>query len=194
MWWWCRIPQSSSICLSLESLQANAADMTYSFITQLGTCSTVKGTHDSLAPQHKNLCSLYCKRFANADYVLARSLDAYANHPNILITYDIACQYSIHLVDRFRKHSPKLVDAAARAKTAVPKAHIQGHKDDCQYRFTLMYTPGAGMFGGETIETDWAETNKLGASTHEMAGANRHDHCNDHFGDINWRKQRKIGK
>ena len=175
-------------------LQANAADMTYSFTTQLGTCNTVKGMHNSRTLQLYNLCALYHKRFANADYVLARSLDTYTNHPNILITYNIACQYSIHLVDHFHKHSPKLVDAIACAKTAVPKAHIQGHKDDCQYRFALTYTPGAGMFGRETIETDWAETNKLGASTREMAGANRHDHCNDHFGDINWRKQWKIGK
>ena len=139
---------------------------------------------------HNKFCT---HRFANANFILAQSLEQYAEHPHILITYDIACQFSVHLSDRFCIHSPKLVPAITQAKTAVPKAHIKGHKGDCQYRFALPYIAGAGAFSGETIETDWAETNKLGSSTHKMAAGNRHDHCNDHLGDINWRKQRNIG-
>ena len=132
-------------------------------------------------------------RFANADFVLARSLQAYATHPYILVTYDIACQYLKYIVQRFQVHSPQLVDAVTLSRYAVPIFHVQGHKDDCQYRFAPPYMEGTGCFKGETIETTWSETNKLGASTREMAAGNRHDHINDHIGDINWRKARRMG-
>jgi hypothetical protein len=95
--------------------------------------------------------------------------------------------------ERFARHSPELVPAVSIATKAVPKLHVQGHKDDCQYRFALSYIPGAGRFGGETIETDWAELNKLAPSTREMGPGMRKDHINDHLGDINWRRVRNMG-
>lgn len=132
-------------------------------------------------------------RFANADFVLARSLDAYKSHPYILVTYDIACQYVKKIAERFGVHSPDLVDAVVAAVFAVPKLHVQGHKEDCQYNYALSYISGAGRFGGETIETTWSELNRIAAAVREMGPGMRKDHINDHLGDINWRKVQNIG-
>ena len=133
-------------------------------------------------------------RFANADFVLARSLDAYPDYSFLLVTYDIACQYVKHIETPFAKHSPRLVEAVRNALYAIGKLHVQGHKDDCQYRYSLSYFYGAGRLGGETIETDWAELNRLAPSTREMGPGMRKDVINDHLNDINWRRVKNMGK
>jgi hypothetical protein len=121
----------------------------------------------------------------NADYVLSHSLWQYKTHPFVLVTYDIACQYVKKIVKRFQKHSPELVNAVTKAIVAVPKLHVQGHKDNCQYQYALPYIFGAGNLGGETIETTWAELNKL-VYLQEVGPVARHDGCNNQLGDINW--------
>ena len=133
-------------------------------------------------------------RFAHADFVLAKSLLPYDTHPYILVTDDIGCQYEKKLVERFKVHSPNLTDAAALARIAIGKMHVQAHKDDCQYLYALQYITGAGSLGGETIETGWAETNHIASFTREMGQAFRHDRVNDQFNDCNWQKHVNMGE
>jgi hypothetical protein len=98
------------------------------------------------------------------------------------------------IAERFDKHSPELTEAVVAATMAIGKLHVQAHKDDCQYRYALQYIFGAGCLGGETIETGWAETNRIACSTREMAAGYRHDRINDQLGDGNWQKQSNMGE
>ena len=77
---------------------------------------------------------------------------------------------------------------------AIGKMHVQAHKEDCQYNYALQYTLGAGCLGGETIETGWAEHNKIATITREMAAGFCHDKINDHVGDDCWQKSANMGE
>ncbi|KAJ7282279.1 hypothetical protein C8J57DRAFT_974891, partial [Mycena rebaudengoi] len=54
-----------------------------------------------------------------------------------VLTHYIACQYSINLVKRFMdpksKFPERVRDAVKQLGMFVPKLHLKGHKDDCQY-------------------------------------------------------------
>lgn len=131
----------------------------------------------------------------NADYALMKSIQPYANHPYLLVSYDIACQYSKNIVQCFMNkfpNQPELAQAMQRAIFAVPKLHVQGHKDDCQYRYSLNFIEGARRMAGELIETAWAHANKDGPSTCEMNPGHQHDVLNDVYGFWNWLKTIKI--
>lgn len=106
----------------------------------------------------------------------------------IVVTYDIACQYGIGIVERFRQRFPDLVDVVSQIVFLVPKLHLQAHKDDCQYRYSLNYAKNVGRNHGEGIESGWAARNEEGGSTSEMNGGHRHNTLDDTSGDWNWKK------
>ncbi|TDL17558.1 hypothetical protein BD410DRAFT_843487 [Rickenella mellea] len=132
------------------------------------------------------------ERYANSDYALAQALKHNVVE-DIIVTYDISCQYCINLVKRFAERFPNRADIIKFVKCLVPKLHLQGHKDDCQYRYSLNYTPGVGRTHGEGIESGWAESNQAGGSTKEMNHGHWHDTLNDFHGDWNWVKMQNIG-
>ena len=134
-------------------------------------------------------------RFVNADFALAKSIQSYANYPYLLVSYDIACQYSKNVHCHFLGvFSPELAELVTQAIFAVPKLHCQGHKDDCQYRYSLNYIEHAGRMAGELIETAWAEANNIGPSTREMTPGHWHDMLNDLYDFWNWWKVMQMGK
>jgi hypothetical protein len=76
----------------------------------------------------------------------------------------------------------------------VPKMHLQGHKDDCQYRYSFNFTPGVGCTCGELIETAWSEGNQTAGSTKEENDGHRHDSLDDFHNYWNWEKAHKMGQ
>lgn len=134
-------------------------------------------------------------RYANVDFAFRKSVQTYLNHPYLLVSYDIACQYSRNLTKHLLKgfpDIPQLRDLVEWTIFAVPKLHIQGHKDDCQYQYLLNYIEGAGCTARELIETSWAEMNNVGPSTRKMNPGHCHDVLNDLYGDWNWRKVKRM--
>ena len=109
-----------------------------------------------------------------------------------MLAYDINCQYGIHLVDRFRKSFPGLVGVVERLVLLVGKMHLRGHKDDCQYRFSLNYTDCCARTAGEALEGSWAEAKQAGASTKEMNPGHRHDTITDYQNHWNITKLRGL--
>ena len=91
----------------------------------------------------------------------------------IMGTYDIACQYENKIEERFAKNFPDLVDVVSQIEFLVPKLHLHGHKDDCQYCYSLNFTDNAGRTHGEGIETGWAVRNEEGGSTKETNHGHR---------------------
>ncbi|KAF8963730.1 hypothetical protein BDZ97DRAFT_1637389, partial [Flammula alnicola] len=106
----------------------------------------------------------------------------------ILVTYDVACQYFIHLKSRFLLSFAALAPLIDIVNMLVPKKHLDGHKEDCRYRFSLNYTKGSGRSHGEGVEVSWSESKQAGASTRQMNHGHRHDTLNDLHNDWNWCK------
>ncbi|KAJ6489120.1 hypothetical protein C8R45DRAFT_929812 [Mycena sanguinolenta] len=133
------------------------------------------------------------ERYANTDYAVRGVLRNLHLIRTLLLTYDIACQYSIHFVEQF-KNAVKdgIFPSSVLAILLVPKMHLQGHKDDCRYRWSLNWTKGMGRTDGERIEGTWAETKQAGGMTKEMNAGHRHDTLNDFFNDWNWIKVQNL--
>ncbi|KAF8952930.1 hypothetical protein BDZ97DRAFT_1670418 [Flammula alnicola] len=143
------------------------------------------------------------ERYANADFGLAYALERFVSHPSIkagqffpeiLVTYDVACQYCVHLKSRFSSNFIHLSEAAASIRLLVPKKHLDGHKEDCKYRFSLNYSKGTGRGHGEGIEVSWSESKQSGASTRQMNHGHRHDTLNDLHNDWNWTKVQGLAE
>ena len=144
----------------------------------------------------------YPSRYANGDYVLAYflrrwliwdSLQRIRYFRRIVETYDVACQYYVHLRARFESSFPDLADVIDLMYLLVPKKHLDGHIDRCKYRFSLNYTDGVGRSHGEGIEPSWAESKQSGGSTRQMNHGHRHDTINDLHNYWNWNKLRGLG-
>lgn len=115
---------------------------------------------------------------------------------NILISYDIACQWFRNLDSRMKNLWPKEISPAQDLSLApaIGKFHepAHGQKDHEEYSFNLI--PGVGKTEGEGPECIWAIHNPLAAPTKPMAPASRMLVLDDNFGFWNWLKYTGHGK
>ncbi|KAM6491450.1 hypothetical protein JOM56_013019 [Amanita muscaria] len=155
---------------------------------------TVTGTALVLCPHHglvrKNGVRDLQKgeRFCNMDYAILSSLSGNLL-PRIVITYDIGCQWSKHFRRRMEDFPSFMhINENTNIDVGIPSWHINGHGPRCQSNFSLSYMQGVGRTCGEEVETSWAQTNALGASTREMGPGARHETLNDQWGGCNFRK------
>ena len=150
-------------------------------------------------------------RYCNMDYIFITSIVLFGLSllKTFLISYDIACQWSIHLFSRTRaiqeemnkeileERSPILdipiLKPNTQTRFVVPKFHLPAHIPGCQMRFAFMFTKGAGLGDGEAPERGWADSNPLGTSTREMGPGSRRDTLDCHWGDYNWCKCKDLG-
>ena len=128
------------------------------------------------------------------DYFLVKSL-AKSALKMFIISYDIACQWSIHLLERIKKIDVNcpLLSSDCTIKFAVPKFHLPAHIPACRNKFAFMLTPGTGLGDGEAPERGWGEANPLGPATCEMGPGTWRDTLDFNFSDYNWRKIIKLG-
>lgn len=117
---------------------------------------------------------------------------------SIMISYDIVCQWKIHLVARshqlpeeLRHNSPDLPPLQERLHFGIPVWHAGAHEDKCQVANSLRYQPGAGHTDGEGIERGWSRVNPHASSTKEMGAGARQDTLDDIFAHHNF--ERNIG-
>lgn len=140
-------------------------------------------------------------RFTNTDFAIARALKqvmmsavmAKSMHTakqfrRVIITYDVACQFSIKFKTRFGRSFPDFEFIVDLIYFLVAKMHLFGHIDGCKYKYNLNYFFGSGRIHGEGIETTWAESKQAGGSTRQMNAGHRHDKVNDLHNFWNWMK------
>ncbi|KAF9496303.1 hypothetical protein BDN71DRAFT_1468824 [Pleurotus eryngii] len=132
----------------------------------------------------------YVWGYLNMDYLYFSSV---RNHSSLdlVVSYDIACQWSTNLARRSTSYPPDLVAAAnshLSTRYLVPKFHLYAHRNDCQINYSFNLTPNVGRTDGESPERGWAAMNPVASSTKEMGPGSRRDTLDDHFGDYNWRK------
>ncbi|KAF7317461.1 CxC2 domain-containing protein [Mycena chlorophos] len=134
------------------------------------------------------------ERYANVDYIYASAARHFSRLLRVMLSYDIACQWSKDLRKRL-KHLPPLVRLyIARAffgamyRFVIPKMHIKGHILVCQLLFSLYLALAAGQLDGEGIERVWAMSGSLAGSTKMSGPGARSDQLDDHWGFWNWSK------
>jgi hypothetical protein len=102
----------------------------------------------------------------------------------VLLLYDIACQYSVHLLERIEDDLPEGIEIDC----GIGMFHVHGHQEECFYRFAPSFIPGAGNVAGEILETLWSELNQISSSTRTMTLASRAETLEDHTSDSNFKK------
>lgn len=130
------------------------------------------------------------------DYALLSTLEG-RTLPRLVLSYDIACQWSKNLATwmaRLPEHLRLDLDAV-QTTFSIPKFHLSGaHGDLCQGPFSLNFKEGVGHTDGEGIERNWARVNGAAHSTREMGPGSRHDTLDDTMGHSNWRKLVDLGE
>jgi hypothetical protein len=144
----------------------------------------------------RNVLAMYLMltrhRYVNTDYGISSALKEMSGLQEIVLSYDIACQYSRRFPDRFAA-SPFLEMPRCLLLWAVPKFHLPAHREECRYSLSFNYLKHVGRTDGEAIERLWSGHNFLSGSTMRMSPEARLDTLNAHFADWNWRKLCSMG-
>ncbi|KAJ7081795.1 hypothetical protein B0H15DRAFT_786116, partial [Mycena belliarum] len=138
------------------------------------------------------------ERYINMDYMLWMSLLGYDDLVQIMVSYDIVCQWHINIWCRLVKYSPQLITGAGEPGKRffvwlIPKFHLPAHIESCNILYSFDLTPYVGRTDGEAPERGWANANPLAASTKEMGPGARRDTLDDHFNDWNHKKIIAMG-
>ena len=113
-----------------------------------------------------------------------------------LVTYDIACQWSINLfkcVSSFPSHLQMALPEDDLAY-GIPKLHFASHESRDHSKFSLNHKPGAARTDGEGIERRWWFVQPIAAATLGMGPGRRHSVLEDQWGYSNWRKYVNMRK
>ncbi|KAJ7795078.1 hypothetical protein B0H14DRAFT_3496404 [Mycena olivaceomarginata] len=106
----------------------------------------------------------------------------------VVVSYDIACQYSIKFWERQLK-MPEWMRLRMPPKNLlwkVPNFHLPPHKDKCHGPYSFHFMWGARMTHGEGVEQNWAFSNGAAASTRLMGPGARQATLEDVFGFHNY--------
>ena len=147
----------------------------------------------SYLPEHSHyqlLITLF--RYINTDYIVASYL-RHCQVRNIKISYDIACKWSINLLNRFETQHEDVNLSKFSIMHLVPKFHLPAHGAKCQAQYLFNYTCGMGRTHGETVEQEWAYINLAALSTQEMGPGARHSALDNSWGGWNWKKLLGLG-
>jgi Kyakuja-Dileera-Zisupton transposase len=129
------------------------------------------------------------------DYLFFSSLGA-CEVTSVVVSYDIACQWSKLLWDRmelYGRNLPPNIDKSKDIVFLVPKFHLPAHIESCQTTYSFNLTPFVGRTDGEAPERGWSHINPIATSTREMGPGSRRDTLDDHFSDWNWKKTVGMG-
>lgn len=114
----------------------------------------------------------------------------------IIVSYDIVCQWSIHIWERMKAYPHWMHTDHAGVRSfhfLIPKFHLPAHIMVCQTVFSFNFNRHVGRTDGEAPERGWSQINAAATSTAEMGPGNRRDTLDDHFGNGNWWKTTRMG-
>lgn len=153
--------------------------------TELVICRRVKG--ESYIFPFAIAWSNWSHRQCNVDYVFLSSVKG-VKTLFMVVSYDVICQWGVHFWERMKKMKEELhlTMPEANLTLLIPKFHLPAHKTACQSYFSFNFARGVGNTHGETIEENWADSNKAAAQTKEMGPGSRQDTLDDIYGFHNW--------
>ncbi|TFK59939.1 hypothetical protein BDN72DRAFT_780066 [Pluteus cervinus] len=186
--------QPKSTCSSHSAV--NNSRLTDGLATS-GVGSVGCARHDCMRP-----CSIgdlqKGERYANMDYLFLLSLNQKELQEliDLVVSYDIACQWWINLLKRMLNYSKAIQMDGGKLQSftyLVPKFHLPAHITSCQTRYSFNFHQHVGRTDGESPERGWSHINPVALSTCEMGPGSRRDTINDHLGDWNWKKTHTMG-
>lgn len=129
------------------------------------------------------------------DYMFLSSLRG-TQYQRLIVSYDIACQWSIHLCERILAFPEdlQLVFSENGVIFVVPKFHLPSHVASCQTAYSYNLTRGAADTDGEAPERGWSDINPASNQTKEMGPGSRRDVIDNLFGDWNHKKLIGLGE
>ena len=135
-------------------------------------------------------------RYINMDFIYASSV---GHFPGVerMTTYDIACQWAVHLEERIAQLPEGVrVDVAPfkELRYAIGKLHWHAHKKEDHSRFSLNLVPGSCRTDGEGVERRWGDIYPATLSTKMMGPGGREGVLNDVLAFANWLKIMGIRK
>lgn len=134
-------------------------------------------------------------RYIYMDYALFSTL--LLNSPErLVISYDIACQWSRKVTQRIALYPAWLQPRQNMQEVVylVPKFHLPAHILRCRLLYSFNWTPHVARTDGEAPERGWSASNAAAGSTIQMGPGSRRDTLDDHWGDQNWRKISSMSK
>ncbi|KAF8149064.1 hypothetical protein B0H34DRAFT_734685 [Crassisporium funariophilum] len=158
----------------------------------VGTCDCTR--HDMKRPNSVGDLQLG-EAYVNMDFLFFCSLIG-NELVEVVVSYDIACQWSIHLWERMQIYPVWMhIDHEERTsfRFLIPKFHLPAHIRACQTTYSFNYNKYSGRTDGEGVERGWGHINPVATSTREMGPGSRRDTLDDHFGDWNWTKTCGMG-
>src|SRR5712672_1823180 len=105
----------------------------------------------------------------------------------LIVSYDIVCQWYLHLWERMLDFPTRFhVNLEGKKVTfLVPKFHLPAHVEKCQTAFSFNLIHGVGLADGEAPERGWSDINPLSSQTKQMGPTSHRETIDDHFGDWN---------
>ncbi|KAI0746139.1 hypothetical protein C8Q76DRAFT_604722, partial [Earliella scabrosa] len=112
------------------------------------------------------------EKYANMDYLVFSTLISLLLALPLLLSYDIACQWSKRLFTRMQENFPERMHLDPRVveqvRFAIPKKHFRVHGGEPHSRWSLNLLRWVARTYGEWIEAHWSHMNPLALSTREM--------------------------
>ncbi|KAF9014796.1 hypothetical protein BDZ89DRAFT_1220444 [Hymenopellis radicata] len=134
------------------------------------------------------------ERYANMDYIFWAAIMA-VNLLMVLLSYDIGCQWKVHLLER-KKQLPALLkgDESPTVRVGTPVWHAGVHEESCETANSLRFKEGAAMTDGEGVERVWGRLGPWATATREMHVDGRHENLEDVIDQHNFSKNLGLGK
>ncbi|KAK0494247.1 hypothetical protein EDD18DRAFT_1107274 [Armillaria luteobubalina] len=181
------IPEEKSTCNNHDAAKlANSQGGKGAAATGVG--AVVCGRHDMKHPLSVGDLQKG-KRYLNMDYFILSMLTC-DTPPDLVISYDIACQWHKNFFVRMGKYPAqlRLHQTKGNILYLIPKFHLPAHILKCRNDFSFNFSAKVRQMDGEAPKWGWAVTNALVNSTKEMGPGSRQDTLDDHFDDYNWCK------
>ena len=119
------------------------------------------------------------------DYIVLSALRG-VDLARVVISYDISCQWSKNFKARMKDYPESMrLHSNTTVEISIPNWHVNGHGSFCRNNYSLNYLPGIGRTCGEDAEPNWAHTNPLAPSTHEMGPGAQQETLNNHWAGRN---------
>ncbi|KIY60804.1 hypothetical protein CYLTODRAFT_482795, partial [Cylindrobasidium torrendii FP15055 ss-10] len=159
--------------------------------TGVGACSCTR--HENV--RHNGLVDLLKgERYSSMDFIWWSAIVG-EEVQKIMASYDIGCQWKIHLQERLKGMPEPLrgrLASAIEIIVSLPVWHAGGHEHGCEAAETLRNKQGAGMTDGEAVERIWALANQIAYATREMQADTRHAALEDHFDRHNFEMNLRL--
>ncbi|KAJ7053016.1 hypothetical protein C8F01DRAFT_955086, partial [Mycena amicta] len=180
----------SGSCISFQALTGKNTRMTTGLrVSGVGGC--VCARHGLLRPLGIGDLQKGESRYSNMDWIFLSAVNG-SKVKQLIVSYDIACQWKLHLLGRadIIAASPAIVTNLANylLKFGLPVWHAEAHEEKCRAAHSLMHAVGVGRTDGESIERLWALLNPSSYSTKEMGEGNRQDTIEDKLDYLNFSK------